>query len=66
MRVAIGCTFAAHFVCDIGVATGSFNWATHVGAFKFDNCKPAVSNGDLARVHRMPPGCVRPAAYALR
>jgi hypothetical protein len=24
------------------VATGSFNWATRIGAFKFDGCKPSV------------------------
>src|SRR5690349_5225526 len=31
------CTF--WFTQEYYIATGSFNWATRVGAFKFDNCK---------------------------
>jgi len=32
------CTF--WFTQEYYVSTGSFNWATRVGAFKFDTCKP--------------------------
>jgi len=32
------CTF--WFTQEYYIASGSFNWATHVGAFKFDSCKP--------------------------
>ena len=32
------CTF--WFTQEYYISSGSFNWATHVGAFKFDNCKP--------------------------
>jgi hypothetical protein len=32
------CTF--WFTQEYYIASGSFNWATHVGAFKFDTCKP--------------------------
>ncbi len=31
------CTF--WFTQEYYIASGSFNWATHIGAFKFDNCK---------------------------
>jgi hypothetical protein len=34
------CTF--WFTQEYYTATGSFNWATRIGAFKFDGCKPAV------------------------
>jgi hypothetical protein len=33
------CTF--WYTQEYYVSTGSFNWATRVGAFKFDTCKPA-------------------------
>ena len=33
------CTF--WFTQEYYISSGSFNWATHVGAFKFDNCKPS-------------------------
>ena len=33
------CTF--WYTQEYYTATGSFNWATRVGAFKFDGCKPA-------------------------
>ena len=32
------CTF--WFTQEFYIGSGSFNWATHVGAFKFDRCKP--------------------------
>jgi hypothetical protein len=32
------CTF--WFTQEYYISSGSFNWATHVGAFKFDSCKP--------------------------
>ena len=32
------CTF--WYTQEYYISTGSFNWATHVGAFKFDNCRP--------------------------
>ena len=32
------CTF--WYTQEYYVSTGSFNWATRVGAFKFDGCKP--------------------------
>jgi hypothetical protein len=31
------CTF--WYTQEYYIASGSFNWATHIGAFKFDNCK---------------------------
>jgi hypothetical protein len=31
------CTF--WYTGEYYIASGSFNWATHIGAFKFDNCK---------------------------
>jgi hypothetical protein len=31
------CTF--WFTQEYYISSGSFNWATHIGAFKFDNCK---------------------------
>lgn len=34
------CTF--WYTQEYYVATGSFNWATRVGAFKFDRCRPNV------------------------
>jgi hypothetical protein len=34
------CTF--WYTQEYYIATGSFNWATHVGAFKFDNCGPGA------------------------
>jgi hypothetical protein len=34
------CTF--WFTQEYYIATGSFNWATHIGAVKFDNCKAAT------------------------
>ena len=34
------CTF--WYTQEYYTATGSFNWATRVGAFKFDRCKPAA------------------------
>jgi hypothetical protein len=34
------CTF--WYTQEYYIATGSFNWATRVGAFKFDNCKPSA------------------------
>jgi hypothetical protein len=35
------CTF--WYTQEYYIATGSFNWATRVGAFKFDSCKPGAS-----------------------
>jgi hypothetical protein len=32
------CTF--WFTQEYYVSTGSFNWATRIGSFKFDSCKP--------------------------
>ncbi len=32
------CTF--WYTQEYYIATGSFNWATHIGAFKFDGCRP--------------------------
>jgi hypothetical protein len=34
------CTF--WYTQEYYTATGSFNWATRIGAFKFDRCKPSV------------------------
>jgi len=34
------CTF--WYTQEYYIATGSFNWATRIGAFKFDGCKPNV------------------------
>jgi len=34
------CTF--WYTQEYYIATGSFNWATRIGAFKFDRCKPNV------------------------
>jgi hypothetical protein len=34
------CTF--WYTQEYYIASGSFNWATHVGAFKFDSCKPGA------------------------
>ena len=32
------CTF--WYTNEYYIGTGSFNWATRVGAFKFDSCRP--------------------------
>ena len=34
------CTF--WYTQEFSIGTGSFNWATHVGAFKFDRCQPSL------------------------
>jgi hypothetical protein len=35
------CTFG--YTQEYYLASGSFNWATHVGAFRFDNCRPGAN-----------------------